>query len=116
LWPRGLGIWFLGFVPRPRGRTAIDNKPEVPEPPNGGLVAFDRGDMEANGTTTQAPAALYLRKSNLDDQAGDNRSIADQRHDPLHLAERDARHNPRLDAYDHWEASKSVCSGRTIDV
>ena len=104
---------FGGTPPRARDHRQTSSSSE---PPNGGLVAFDRGDMEANGTTTQAPAALYLRKSNLDDQAGDNRSIADQRHDPLHLAERDARHNPRLDAYDHWEASKSVCSGRTIDV
>ena len=38
--------------------------------------------------TTQNTAALYLRKSSLDDRAGDNRSITDQRHDLERLAER----------------------------
>ena len=38
--------------------------------------------------TIQNTAALYLRKSSLDDRAGDNRSITDQRHDLLRLAER----------------------------
>ena len=46
-----------------------------------------RGDMEANGNTTQATAALYLRTSNIDERAGDNRSITDQRHDLERLAE-----------------------------
>jgi len=36
--------------------------------------------------TQQATAALYLRKSSLDDRAGDNRSITDQRHDLEQLA------------------------------
>jgi DNA invertase Pin-like site-specific DNA recombinase len=44
--------------------------------------------LEANGNTTQATAALYLRKSNIDERAGDNRSITDQRHDLERLAER----------------------------
>lgn len=43
--------------------------------------------MEANGNTTQATAALYLRTSNIDERAGDNRSITDQRHDLERLAE-----------------------------
>jgi hypothetical protein len=30
--------------------------------------------------TIQNTAALYLRKSSLDDRSGDNRSITDQRH------------------------------------
>ena len=38
--------------------------------------------------TTENTAALYLRKSNMDDRAGDNRSIKDQRHDLERLAER----------------------------
>ena len=38
--------------------------------------------------TTENTAALYLRKSNMDDPAGDNRSIKDQRHDLERLAER----------------------------
>ena len=38
--------------------------------------------------TPQNTAALYLRKSSLDDRAGDNRSIIDQRHDLEVLAER----------------------------
>ena len=38
--------------------------------------------------TTKNTAALYLRKSNMDDRAGDNRSIKDQRHDLERLAER----------------------------
>ena len=38
--------------------------------------------------TTQTTAALYLRKSSMDDRAGDNRSITDQRHDLERLAER----------------------------
>ena len=38
--------------------------------------------------TIQNTAALYLRKSSLDDRAGDNRSITDQRHDLERLAER----------------------------
>ena len=38
--------------------------------------------------TTQNTAALYLRKSSLDDRSGDNRSITDQRHDLERLAER----------------------------
>ncbi len=37
--------------------------------------------------TQQATAALYLRKSSLDDRAGDNRSITDQRHDLERLAD-----------------------------
>ena len=36
--------------------------------------------------TQQATAALYLRKSSLDDRVGDNRSITDQRHDLEQLA------------------------------
>ena len=39
--------------------------------------------MEA--TTT---AAIYLRKSSVDQRAGENRSLADQRHDLEQLAER----------------------------
>ncbi len=31
--------------------------------------------------TPQNTAAIYLRKSSLDDRSGDNRSISDQRHD-----------------------------------
>jgi len=38
--------------------------------------------------TIQNTAALYLRKSSLDDRAGDNRSITDQRHDLERLADR----------------------------
>ena len=38
--------------------------------------------------TIQNTAALYLRKSSLDDRAGDNRSISDQRHDLERLADR----------------------------
>ena len=38
--------------------------------------------------TTPNTAALYLRKSSLDDRSGDNRSITDQRHDLERLAER----------------------------
>ena len=38
--------------------------------------------------TNQNTAALYLRKSSLDDRAGDNRSITDQRHDLERLADR----------------------------
>ena len=38
--------------------------------------------------TNENTAALYLRKSSLDDRAGDNRSITDQRHDLEQLAER----------------------------
>jgi DNA invertase Pin-like site-specific DNA recombinase len=38
--------------------------------------------------TTQNTAALYLRKSSLDDRSGDNRSISDQRHDLERLADR----------------------------
>ena len=38
--------------------------------------------------TIQNTAALYLRKSLLDDRSGDNRSITDQRHDLERLAER----------------------------
>ena len=38
--------------------------------------------------TTENTAALYLRKSNMGDRAGDNRSIKDQRHDLECLAER----------------------------
>ena len=36
--------------------------------------------------TIQNTAALYLRKSSMDDRAGDNRSITDQRHDLEQLA------------------------------
>ena len=36
--------------------------------------------------TTENTAALYLRKSSMDDQSGDNRSITDQRHDLERLA------------------------------
>ena len=36
--------------------------------------------------TIQTTAALYLRKSSMDDRAGDNRSITDQRHDLERLA------------------------------
>ena len=48
--------------------------------------------------TTKNTAALYLRKSNMDDRAGDdragdNRSIKDQRHDLEHLPE---RHGPQI--------------------
>ena len=38
--------------------------------------------------TTENTAALYLRKSSMDERAGDNRSITDQRHDLERLAER----------------------------
>ena len=38
--------------------------------------------------TIQNTAALYLRKSSMDDRSGDNRSITDQRHDLELLAER----------------------------
>ncbi|MCH2438120.1 MAG: recombinase family protein, partial [Acidimicrobiales bacterium] len=38
--------------------------------------------------TIQNTAALYLRKSSLDDRSGDNRRISDQRHDLERLAER----------------------------
>ena len=38
--------------------------------------------------TTENTAALYLRKSSMDERAGDNRSIKDQRHDLERLAER----------------------------
>jgi DNA invertase Pin-like site-specific DNA recombinase len=38
--------------------------------------------------TSANTAALYLRKSSMDDRAGDNRSITDQRHDLERLAER----------------------------
>ena len=38
--------------------------------------------------TTKNTAALYLHKSSLDDRAGDNRSITDQRHDLERPAER----------------------------
>ena len=38
--------------------------------------------------TSPNTAALYLRKSSLDDRAGDNRSITDQRHDLERLADR----------------------------
>ena len=38
--------------------------------------------------TTENTAALYLRKSSMDDRSGDNRSITDQRHDLERLAER----------------------------
>ena len=38
--------------------------------------------------TIQNTAALYLRKSSLDDRSGDNRSITGQRHDLERLAER----------------------------
>ena len=38
--------------------------------------------------TTENTAALYLRLSSMDERAGDNRSIADQRHDLERLAER----------------------------
>ena len=38
--------------------------------------------------TIQNTAAIYLRKSSLDDRAGDNRSITDQRHDLERLADR----------------------------
>ncbi len=31
------------FVVRPLGHETIDNKTELPDPPNGGLVASDRG-------------------------------------------------------------------------
>jgi hypothetical protein len=36
--------------------------------------------------TTENTAALYLRKSSMDDRTGDNRSITDQRHDLERLA------------------------------
>ena len=38
--------------------------------------------------TIQNTAALYLRKSSMDDRSGDNRSITDQRHDLERLADR----------------------------
>ena len=38
--------------------------------------------------TIQNTAALYLRKSSLDDRSRDNRRISDQRHDLERLAER----------------------------
>ena len=38
--------------------------------------------------TIQNTATLYLRKSSVDDRAGDNRSISDQRQDLERLAER----------------------------
>ncbi len=38
--------------------------------------------------TTKNTAALYLRKSSMDDRSGDNRSITDQRHDLERLADR----------------------------
>ena len=38
--------------------------------------------------TTPNTAALYLRKSSMDDRSGDNRSITDQRHDLERLADR----------------------------
>jgi len=43
---------------------------------------------EEHMETQQATAALYQRKSSLDDRVGDNRSITDQRHDLERLAER----------------------------
>ena len=40
---RLLGYFILCLMVRPLGRATIDNKPEVPDPPNGGLAASDRG-------------------------------------------------------------------------
>ena len=40
---RLLGYFIPCLMVRPLGRETIDNKPEVPDPPNGGLAASDRG-------------------------------------------------------------------------
>jgi len=40
------------LVVRPLGQVTIDNKPEVPDPPNGGLVASEDALNEWSGQSS----------------------------------------------------------------